>query len=141
MFVFDIESDGLLDTITKLHCINAFDRATGRGYRFTDHEFYQDVEGNYTDERTPRDGTIADALEMLKSGEIAGHNIHGYDVPAIKIVYPEWDTDAVQTDSRTTGEFLFPDLKNSDWALIRKGKLPESFGKGGGKHGVLVLGK
>lgn len=147
MFVFDIESDGLLDTISKLHCINAFDRATGRGYRFTDHEFYQDVEGNYTDERTPRDGTIKDALEMLASHDhIAGHNIHGYDCPAIELALERgylpgvdsivWKDGQKWSDSRTTGEFLFPDLKNSDWALIRKGKLPESFGKGSGKHGT-----
>ena len=146
MFVFDIESDGLLDTISKLHCINAFDRATGRGYRFTDHEFYQDVEGNYTDERTPRDGTIKDALEILASHDhIAGHNIHGYDCPAIELALSrgalpgvesiEWKDGQRWSDSRITGEFVFPDLKDRDWTMIRKGKLPESFGKGGGKHG------
>jgi len=136
MFVFDIESDGLLDTISKLHCINAIDRATGREYRFTDHEFYQDVEGKPTGVLCERDGDIKDGLYALEhQAHVAGHNIHGYDTPAIQIVYPGYQPRAIQTDSRTMGETLFPDLKDKDWTLIRKGKLDESFAKGNGRHG------
>ena len=136
MIVFDIESDGLLDTISKLHCINALDRATGREYRFTDHEYYQDVEGNTTDRKCPRDGDIKDALDILeKAPKIAGHNIHGYDVPALQILYPEFKVSGRQIDSRTMGETLYPDIKDKDWSMIRKGKLPETFAKGDGRHG------
>ena len=51
MYVFDIESDGLLpgqsfeDVVEKIHCINAIDRATGTQYRYTDHEYYQKEDG------------------------------------------------------------------------------------------------
>ena len=136
MKVFDIESDGLLDTITKVHCINMVDRATGEELRFTDHEYYQDVEGNTTDVPTPRNGSIRDALYLLEEGEIAGHNIHGYDTPALEIVYPGFNPRGKQIDSRTMGETIFPDLKAKDWGMIRKGKLPEAFGKGAGHHGA-----
>lgn len=141
MFVFDIESDGLLDTITKLHCINAIDRATGREYRFTDHEFYQDVEGRTTDVRCPRDGRITDALELMgKQGSIAGHNIIGYDVPAIQIIYPDFVPVDSQYDSKIGSQLIYPDLKDKDWTRIRKGKLPESFKQYAGSHSLFPWG-
>ncbi|MEW5249926.1 DNA polymerase [Microbulbifer sp. 2201CG32-9] len=127
MLVFDIESDGLLDTITKLHCINAVDRATGRKYRFTDHAFYQDLDGSYTDVPTPRDGTLADAFKLLSSAEcVAGHNIIGYDLPAVEAVYPgEVQWPQTQYDSKIASMLNFPDLKDRDFRAMRKGKLPD----------------
>jgi hypothetical protein len=134
MFVFDIESDGLLigkDKITKVHCINAIDRRTGREYRFTDHEYYQDVEGNTTDVPCPRDGDIRACLKMMQYHAecLGGHNIIGYDIPALRIVYPdfEFDSEIPRYDSSIAGKCLYPNLKDKDWANKRKGKLPENF--------------
>lgn len=145
MIVFDIESDGLLDDISKVHCINLIDRSTGREYRFTDHEYYQDVEGNYTDVKCPRDGTIKDGLSMLAMADsIGGHNIHGYDVPALKIVYPNVDLSAAKhVDSQTLSETIFPDVKDKDWARVRKGKLPQNMPNGKmfpGSHSLMAWG-
>jgi DNA polymerase I-like protein with 3'-5' exonuclease and polymerase domains len=139
MRVFDIESDGLLpgqtetDIITKLHCINGIDTSTGQEFRFTDHEFYQDLDGNYTDVKCPRDGNIADALAWL-TGEVGGHNIIGYDIPAIELVYPEWVAPTERRfDSAVVGKCIYPNLKDKDWANKRKGKLPNDFYAGGNK--------
>jgi len=149
MKVFDIESDGLLrgqvepeKEITKLHCINGIDTDTGREYRFTDHEFYQDLDGNYTDVRTCRDGNIAVGLEWLE-GETGGHNIIGYDIPAIEYLYPEWAAPTERRfDSAVVGKCIYPNLKDKDWSNKRKGKLPESFYAGGNKlmHWALRAG-
>jgi DNA polymerase I-like protein with 3'-5' exonuclease and polymerase domains len=134
MFVFDIESDGLLigeDVLTKLHCINAIDRRTGQEYRFTDHEYYQDEEGNTTDVPCPRDGSITTGLDKMAQQEcLAGHNIIGYDLPAIRLLYTESDEqipDQKRYDSAVAGKCLYPNLKDKDWANKRKGKLPDNF--------------
>ena len=140
MKVFDIESDGLLrgqaegdKIISKLHCINGIDRRDGREYRFTDHEFYQDLDGNYTKVRCPRDGDIADALEWVE-GEVGGHNIIGYDIPAIEQLYPDWTPPTGRRfDSAVVGKCIYPNLKDKDWNNKRKGKLPQDFYAGGNK--------
>ena len=85
MIVFDIESDGLLPggidedrIISKCHCINAVDRRTGREYRFTDNEFYFDLDGVRTNVPVPRDGDIEAGLRWLEeAGTVGGHNIIG----------------------------------------------------------------
>ena len=142
MLVFDIESDGLLDGITKVHCINMICRTTGREYRFTDHKFYQNVDGSKSDVLVPRDGNIDDALALLEEAEeIAGHHIIGYDVPALKIVYPYWPGPrGRQYDSKVASQLLYPDLKDKDWTNIRKGKLTEDFKKYAGSHSLFPWG-
>lgn len=130
MLVFDIESDGLLDEIEIVKCINLIDRSDGREYRFTDYEFYQDLEGKDTDVRTPRDGTIRDGLNLLaEAADIGGHNIVGYDNPAIKIVYPDWQPKGVIHDSAVISRLRYTNIKDRDFAALRKGKLPIEFQK------------
>lgn len=152
MRVFDIESTGLLPwmvseperIIDRVQCINGYDRRTGRRVRFTDHEFYQDLAGNYTTERTPRDGDIKDGLYWLEEAEcIAGHNIISYDVPALKHIYPGFNPPASQFDSKLLGKLAVPTLKDKDWANKRKGKLPDDFPAGSQqlKHWALRVGK
>lgn len=148
MLVFDNESNGLLPgqcatdaEITKLHCVNLIDRVTGREYRFTDHAFYQNVEGGYTDERTPRDGTINDALVMLQRADcIGGHNVIGYDIPAQRYLYPWWNTKARVLDSQTLANIVHPYLKDKDWSRIRKGKLPDTFKQHAGRNSLWSWG-
>lgn len=157
MRVFDIESDGLLPgvnrdgemldderTITKVHCINGFDRRTGREHRFTDYEFYYDLDGNVTDVPTKRCGTIADGLKWLEEAEcIAGHNIIGYDIPALEYIYPEFTPPKNVFDSQVMGKLAVPDLKAQDFGALRKGKLDKGFVVGSQKlkHWAMRVGK
>jgi DNA polymerase I-like protein with 3'-5' exonuclease and polymerase domains len=158
MFVFDIESDGLLPgvnrdgtmldeerVITKVHCINGIDRRNGREYRFTDHEFYQDIDGELTDVRCPRDGDIKDGLYMLEQSRVGGHNIIGYDLPAIKHVYPGFiiPKDEDVFDSQILGKLACPNLRDADFAQKRKGKLSADFPPGSQKlmHWAQRVGK
>ena len=71
--VFDIESDGLLEEITTIWCIVCIDPATKKEYCFSDH-----------DETLP---SIQEGLDFLQKADVLiGHNIIGYDIPAIKLV-------------------------------------------------------
>lgn len=130
MLVFDIESDGLLDTITKVHCINIIDTATGDELRFTDHEFYQDADGNTTGVPCLRTGTIADALARLSEApQLGGQHIVGYDIPALAVVYPSFRVrrDCVIYDTKIMSQLMYPTLRDLDFAAVRKGRLPQSF--------------
>ena len=39
MLVFDLETNGLLDTVTKIHCINMIDTVAGNRFRFNDGKY------------------------------------------------------------------------------------------------------
>lgn len=128
MLVFDIEADGLLDTITKIHCINVIDRETGRRYRFNEGWHYS-VEGEPL-YQCDRDGDIADGVAFLHGKHIAGQNIIGYDVPAIQKLYPHFKPSAV-FDTKVAAQVIWTNLVDVDFGLIRSGKLPLSFQKRG----------
>jgi len=138
MKIWDIESDGLLpgqtdpeNVITRLHCINGIDTDTEVEFRFSDHEFYQDLDGNPTKVLCPRDGDIADALDWL-DGDVGGHNIIGYDIPAVELLYPDWTAPTGRRfDSSIVGKCIYPNLEDKDWNNKRKGKLPQDFYAGG----------
>lgn len=125
MIVFDGETDGLLREVSKIHCINALDRADGKRLRFN--------EGRYADgTKTKRDGSIADALELLKTTRpIAGQNIIKYDVPVFQKLYPDWAPTGPMFDTKVAASVIWTNLKDVDFALLRKGVLPEEFQKKG----------
>lgn len=136
MLVFDIESDGLLDTVSVIHCLNVIDRDTGKRLAFNG--------GVYRD-GTPaqRDGTIVEGLALLESAKvIAGHKINWYDVPAIRKLYPKFKPKGRTFDSLVCSQVIWTDLSDRDFACLRTGKLPEDYMKSGliGKHSLAAWG-
>ena len=71
MIVFDIETDGLLEDVTKVHCLVTQDTDNGEVSRF------RDVHNGL--------------LYLSRMGEskkcIAGHNVIGFDLPVLKKLY------------------------------------------------------
>lgn len=126
--VFDLESDGLLDDITKIHCIHVKDRATGKSYRFNE-GWYYDLDGNPVEE-APRDGSVEDGVRFLHDRYVAGQNIIGYDVPAIQKLYP-WFKPRRMFDTKVAAQVIWTNLIDVDMALLRRGKLPEEFRRKG----------
>ena len=75
-FAFDCERDGLLDTLTRLHCLAITDLDTGERLDFADQ---------------PGHRPICEGLALLaRANLLVGHNIIEFDIPAIKKVYPDW---------------------------------------------------
>ena len=71
---FDIETDGLLRGLTKIHCIAA-----------------QDLDNDTSTSGTPPRTTSNKGLAfLLTADELWGHNIVGYDYQAIREIYPKW---------------------------------------------------
>ena len=120
---FDLESDGLIPELTKLHCI---------GLKDLDNEnskvlMYDTQEG------------IEEALRLLmNAGQILGHNIIAFDIPAIKKVYPWFLPKGTVTDTLVLSRLLCADLKNDDHVSVA---LPEDFKKSMyGSHSLKAWG-
>lgn len=136
MLVFDIETDNLLDKLTTLHCINVIDRATGKRLRFN--------EGVYADgSPAPRDGDLEDGLDLLARADcIGGHNIIGFDIPALQKLYPKWNPKGRVRDSLVECRVIWTNIFDIDMNWIKKRKLPDWFKAEGllGSHSLRAWG-
>ena len=80
-WIADIESNGLLDTISKVWCIVLRCPDTDEVRAFGPHE-------------------IQEGLNLLSTAdEVIGHNFVLYDYPALQIVYPDFDIKGKITDT------------------------------------------
>jgi DNA polymerase I-like protein with 3'-5' exonuclease and polymerase domains len=102
--IFDIETDGLLDTISKIHCI---------------------VVG---DQRFPPE-KVGEAVALLQNhdGVIVGHNIVAFDIPAIQKFYPGFNPQHV-LDTKVWAQLVCPDvfdltMKTYSWKRATPPKL------------------
>lgn len=111
-FYFDIETDGLLDTMTQIHCL-----------------VLRDTKGNswsYADQ--PGHSSIAEGLKHLGEGDIIiGHNVLGFDIPAIQLIYPDWKPKNIVTDTLILSRMAFPDIfghkrVNKNLDQVKKGQ-------------------
>lgn len=110
--IFDLEGNGLLPTLSRIHCLVIHDTDSKETYHFRNN----DVEDN-----------IRDGLEMLSNADlIAGHNVIAFDIPALKKVYPGWDTTAEIKDTLVLVKITAPDIKSFDMGLYRKGLIPSN---------------
>lgn len=141
MKVFDLETDGFLEKVTKIHCLLGMDSVTGEEFRYTDHEFFQDVHGNYTDVPTNRTGTIRQGIRFLKKQKtIAGHNIIGYDVPVMEklsgMKFRETHKNPFYFDTLVAVKAMYPNLYDLDLVALRKRKVPAAFKAYLGRHSL-----
>lgn len=120
MLLFDLETDGLLGTVTTVHCAVTYDTDT-------------DIFKRYT----PTD--ISDFLKDLGvANEICGHNVIGYDLPVLKKLYGFSPTEGtVIRDTLVWARLCWSDIKQGDFTLVAKGTLP---GKLIGSHSLAAYG-
>ena len=89
-YIFDIETDGLLDDVTQIHCIVLKDINTNEMLLLRKE----------------------DALNKLSKAElIVGHNTIKFDIPVIKKLYPAFDFKGKIFDTLVATRLLFPDVK------------------------------
>lgn len=92
-YVFDIETNGLLDNLDTIHCLCAIDVESGRPHSFGPSE-------------------ITKGLELLATAsELIGHNVIKFDLPALEKVYPSFKTSAKITDTLVLTRLIYSDLK------------------------------
>jgi DNA polymerase I-like protein with 3'-5' exonuclease and polymerase domains len=134
MLVFDIETDGLLDELTKVHCVNMVDRSTGERLRFNDQPLVV---------TRPPDGTLKEGLRRLEEAEIiGGHNVINFDVPAIRKVYPSFRPRGKVVDSLVYSRIIWTNIRDIDNRAIKRRRRPPEFEelKLAGKHSLEAWG-
>lgn len=112
MLVFDLETNGLLDTMTKIHCMSISD---GKSHivSYRPSEIEQGVKRLW---------------EAVNNGEgICGHNIINFDIPAIQKIYPWFDIPRDKrknvVDTLVLARLLFSNISETDYALYRRHRL------------------
>lgn len=103
--LFDTESDGLLDTATKIHCAA-----------------WVDVDTTETGD-TKDPAVLIAALD--KEDVLIGHNIVRHDLPLLKKLYG-WSPrpEVIIRDTMVCAKVIYPNVKETDGHLVRSGKMP-----------------
>ena len=125
--IFDLETDGLLDEVTRIHCMVIKDTDSGRVYIGTDHQDYGEF-------------TVKQALELLCNhpGTIVGHNIIKFDLAVIQKLYPWFKVDTSKVfDTLVATRLIYTNVKDTDNVLLKQEKLP---GKLFGSHSLAAWG-
>lgn len=98
--VFDLETDGLYDDCTTIHCLGIHDLDTKQTLVFND---------------TGAEQPITRGLQMLEdAGSIIGHNIIGYDIPVIRKLQPWFDPSGVVLDTLVLSRIYHADILKTD---------------------------
>lgn len=93
--LFDIEANGLLDSVTKIWCSAAIDLQTKEWFTFTP-------------------DTVHKLPELLQKYDICiGHNIVGYDFPLLKKMYG-FTYNGIMFDTLIASRVLFSDIGKHD---------------------------
>ena len=118
MLIFDVETDGLLDTLTTIHSLVIYDTETDKLFS---------CKNIQCDMFTGEFFSLQVGLNMLQEAkEIAGHNIIKFDIPAIKKVFPSFNYTGKLYDTLLVSKLAFPDIGELDDKYISKGVYPAS---------------
>jgi DNA polymerase-1 len=94
---FDVETNGFLETVTKMHCLVALDVDTGTEYKFAPDKVEQGLK------------------LLMAADQIIGHNVILYDLPVISKLYPWFSVEESRVvDTLTLSRLVFTDLSDGD---------------------------
>lgn len=125
---FDTETNGLKRQVSKMHLLLIRDLDSDKEWVFRNKDdigLFVDLPEDVEAQLGPCSGWIEDGLKMLTNADLlVGHNIIDYDLPVIEALYPGFKTDARIRDTLVLARLLFSDIKETDFALVRKGAMP-----------------
>jgi len=121
--IFDIETDGFLEAVTRCHCIVTHDLDTGEDRTFA---------------ALPGYPLPAEAIDYLNAADqLIGHNIIKYDIPVIQKLYRGFKPKAEVIDTLVCSRLIWSDIAESDVGRVKAGKLP---GRRMGSHALEAWG-
>lgn len=123
-YVMDIETNGLLHQMDKIHCVGLLDVDTNQYFGFKPDEIEQALE------------------KMLCADELIMHNGIAFDFPAIQLIYPWFKYTGKVTDTLVLSRLIKADLYNDDAssAVLPQGFLKRNYGSHSLKAWGLRLG-
>ena len=99
MIIFDLETDGLLNAVTTIHCAVLHDTEDGTTIA------YNDQGGE----------PITRALTILEQADqIVGHNVINYDIPVIRKLYPFFKPQGEVLDTLVMSRLYHPNMMELD---------------------------
>ena len=98
--IFDIESNGLLHDVTRIHCLGIYDTETKETLVYND-------EGD-TEPLTRGIQRLEDASTVV------GHNIINYDLPVIRKLYPWFTNVGTVLDTLVLSRLYHADMLKTD---------------------------
>lgn len=123
-YVFDLESDGFLSKMTRIHVLCLFDMDTGEKLVFRNND---------------TENTIEEGVRLLHAAAlIVGHNIIRFDIPAIKKLFPWFNPAGTILDTLVLVRIAAPDIKKYDFKLYNADKFDS---KDIGSHSLKAWGK
>lgn len=120
-YVFDIETNGLLPEMDRIHCIvlmstDSIEKCVYRSDK----------------------GGLNEALRLLEDADrIIGHNIMDFDIRAIQKIYPAWSPKGQVIDTLVLSRLIWPEIKTQDFARVRSKGFPAYMA---GRHGLEAWG-
>ena len=98
--LFDIDTDGLYDDVSQVHCIGILDLNTNETHVFND-------EGN--------EQPISKGVQMLEDAQVLiGHNIIGYDLCVLRKFFPWFNPNATLVDTLILSRIYHADMLRLD---------------------------
>ena len=121
IYVGDIETDGLLDTLTKVHCLVLQDVDTKEVFSYGPNE-------------------IQEGLDRMRTAEkLIFHNGIKFDFPALEKVYPDFHVDRERVvDTLVCTRLIWTNLSDTDSPRINAGSLEP---RQRGSHALAAWGK
>lgn len=117
--IFDLETDGLLQEATKVHCIVTYDGEGATCYS---------------------GAGIEEGIRVLENAELlVGHNIIGFDLPLLRRLYPAMKLQGQIRDTLIMSRLAHPDIGDADWKRhsANPGSIPKALI---GRHSLKAWG-
>ena len=99
--VFDLETNGLLNDVTRIHCIAIYDSTT------------DEIE-TYNDEKNNKYSITEGLGKLLVADTIVGHNINGFDIQCISKLYNFFTPSCRVVDTLLLSRLYHPNIYDID---------------------------
>ena len=109
-YVFDLETDGLLDELTQIHSLVAQDIGTGEMFSYHGEDIIKGVE------------------LLSKADTLIGHNIIGFDLLVLERLF-KFKHNAKLIDTLVLSQIIYGDLFGYDMAVFRRKLTPQHYGR------------
>lgn len=108
-YVFDIETDGLLDETSLIHSLVLYDLDRSELHSFADQPGYR---------------PIIDGLDLIRAADlVVGHNILTFDLPAIEKITGRDSGDANVFDTLVASRLIYTNLQDDDFRAAKRRKV------------------
>lgn len=109
-YCFDVETNGLLPTLDRIHVLHMVNVKTREAFTYR---------------RNEDEDTIEEGIKRLSAADkLTGHNIIGFDLKAVRKVFPDFDFQGEIHDTLVSIRLLPIEFKQKDSVLHKRGKLP-----------------